>query len=238
LMRAALAQPISSERDTLDGIGQAFSAAMAHDGGPIVVVVVAILVLAMAGWLFFWLLRETRRERSEQGALDARHEAARSTGSVVTQRREWLRVPAHVHMTVQHAQGGQRFWYEESETQNIGGGGVAFLSRTPPPPGCPVHFTLDLGERTPVSLRGVVVRVEPSTPGKPSLVALKFGPCTAGEREQVVRWVAQEQESENEVARQGRPCPFCGRPLADEAMEAHSTCEQMAKERVGDDALG
>jgi hypothetical protein len=169
----------------------------------------------------------------EQDAREAQRETALSeapAGGEYRERREWVRVRAHLRMRLQHTDAHQRSFNEDCETRNIGGGGVAFLSRTPPGPGFPVHFTLDLGEKWPISLQGVVMNVEPpQDPDSPSLVAVKLGPITPADREHVVRWVTNEETREIAEAHRGRLCSRCGRPLADGAGEMHSTCAAVAK---------
>ena len=127
-------------------------------------------------------------------------------------------------MTMWQSQNGKRARLEDCETQNVSGGGVAFFSQRPPPLGAPLDFTLDLGEEAPLTLQGVVARVEPPNSNRPALIALKIEPCPAGARERIARWVAQAKERELVKMRQGRLCGACGRPLTDEVREVHATC--------------
>jgi hypothetical protein len=224
-MLAAFAEETPSQTDTLNGIGHAFFATLDRDGRPAFAGAATVVALALIVLLIRWVRREARRDRIEQAALDARHQTALSEAPAGDDHREWIRVPAHVRMTLQHTDGHHRFFYEDCETQNVGAGGLAFLSHTPPPSGLPLHFTIDLGEKRPISLQGIVVRVEsPSTPDAPSLVAVKLGPITPAEREHVVRWVSHEETREIAEAHRGRLCSFCGRPLAEGAGETHSSC--------------
>jgi hypothetical protein len=222
-MRALFVQP-ATEDSTLDALGQAFAAAMDRNGGPVVAVMTAVVALGLIVGLVGWALHENRRHQSERRARDARRREAEAAAPATTQRREWVRVAGRLRMTVRHAKHVHGAWYEVCETPNVSGGGVAYLSRAPPPPGAPVDFTLDLGEQPILALRGVVTRSEPAPPGLSALVALKLEPCPALMQDRIVRWVALAGERELVQMRRGRPCASCGRPLADEDEEAHSTC--------------
>jgi hypothetical protein len=141
------------------------------------------------------------------------------------EQREWVRVPAALDVKVKHTSGSRRYFDPECRTRDLSGGGVGIFSSRPPPPGESVEFTLDLKDRPPLSLRGVVVRVEPPIAyGEPALVGVKLGPIAETDRDAVVRWVARESTRAAARAREGRVCPVCGRTLADPALEVHPGC--------------
>lgn len=231
-MSAAFAQPLPSQTDALDGIGRAFFATLHRDGSPAYALAGALVTLLMVILLVRWVQQEVRRERLDQDAIDANHAATMSEVSTTRERREWVRVAAHLRLTLQHKDAHRGFTYEECETRSVSGDAITFLCHAPPAPGIPLHFTVDLGEKWPRSLRGVVVRTEPPAyPDARSLVVVKLGPITAREREHLVRWVVHEETQELARARQGRLCPCCARPLAEDAGERHSTCAlEAAKE--------
>jgi len=224
----AAASSSSTPADVLDGIGQAFQATVGSAAGVVFGVLALLAGVAVLVVLVRWVRRESQREQHEQEELDARHEEAVARASRNSDRREWVRVPAHRRMVLQRAdnrRGRASFVYEECETQNISGGSIEFLSFSPPAEGVPLQFTLDLGEKRALPLRGAVVRIEPANkPGAPSLVAVKLGPVTAAERERVVRWVRKEELRDLAQARRGRLCTCCLRPLAEDAGEMHTTC--------------
>ena len=56
-MRALFVQP-ATEGATLDAPGQAFSAALEHNGGPVVAFVTAVVALGVLVGLVGWALRE------------------------------------------------------------------------------------------------------------------------------------------------------------------------------------
>jgi hypothetical protein len=222
-MRALIVHP-ATEGTTLDALGQAFAAAMDRNGGPAVAVVMTVVALGVIVGLVRWALHEDRRHQGERRAREARRREVEAAAPATSQRREWVRVAGRLPLTVRHAKDGKAAWYEDCETLNVSGGGVAFLSRAPPPPGVPVEFTLDLGEKPILALKGVVTRSKPAPPGALALVALKIERCPAGMRERIVRWVAHAGERELVKMRRGRPCAACGRPLAGEDENVHSTC--------------
>jgi hypothetical protein len=223
-MIVTFAQRVPPGSETLDRLSQAFSSAMARNGGPVVALIGALLTLGTLAGLVWWALRETRQEHRERSARRARYEAAMSAASTARQRREWVRVAGRLPMTMWQSQNGKRARLEDCETHNVSGGGVAFFSQRPPPLGAPLDFTLDLGEETPLALQGIVARVEPPNSTRLALVALKIEACPAGVRERIARWVAQAKERELVKMRRGRLCRACRRPLTDEAREEHVTC--------------
>ena len=233
MLPSILEPPTAPPPDDLDDIGRAFFAALDRDGGPVFSVIATVLILILAGALVWWLRRESRREREQQRALNERHAAALAEAESRAEQRQSIRVRAHVPIALRHTSGPRRSVVERCETQNVSGPGVAYLSHRPPPPGAPLRFSLDLGGGTPVALRGVVTRVEPpSASGAPALVAVRLGPTATRESEHVARWVAQQQAREIHLARRGRACTLCGRPLADGAGETHSAC---AAAQAGED---
>jgi hypothetical protein len=128
-------------------------------------------------------------------------------------------------MKVARDETGPRERFDVFETQNVGGGGLAFLSDKPPARGTHLDVTLDLGAGRPLVLHGAVIRVDPPcSPEAPSLVAFRFGDVEPATRERLVRWIAEEEVREIAEARRDRLCACCGRPLADSHEEMHSTC--------------
>jgi PilZ domain len=220
-----------SETEILDGIGRAFATTLQRDGGLGFQLAAGVVVLALFVLLLRWVRREVLAERIARQVLDARHSAVMSQAGSDDEQREWVRVPAHLHMAVRHERSHHRPVYESCETENIGGGGLAFSTRTPPALRARIQFTLDLGERTSLPLRGIVVRVEPpAAVAAAHLVAVELGPITGAEREHIVRWVAHEETRELRAAHRGRLCVVCKRPLADGATERHSGCAEVAHE--------
>jgi len=233
-MQVAPLQPATPSGDVLNGIGHAFFATLARDGGVRFSAAAALATAALVAWLLYWVRRETRRDREEQAVLDARHASAMAEAAASDPGREWVSVQARRPMTVQHPLPGGRFSYEKCETLSISGGSLTFLSRAAPARGAPLHFTVDLGERSPLSLRGIVRRVEPAVVGEAAArIEVSLGPITETDREHLARWIALEEDREIVEMRRGRLCPSCGRPLADDASEVHSTCMRSTARRPG-----
>jgi hypothetical protein len=233
-MLAVLVQPSPSETDTLNGIAHAFFSAAGRDAGPGFELAGAAVVLVSFVLLVLWVRREARTDRVEREALDGRHAATLSDAGAGDERREWVRVPAHLHLAVKHEHGHRGPFYETCETQSLGGGGLAFSTHTPPSPGVPIRFTLDLGEKRSLPLQGIVARVEPPpAEGAAHRVAVRLGPITAADREHIIRWVAHEEVREIADAHRGRLCSVCTRPLADDAEEMHSACTGATKRGWG-----
>ena len=167
------------ERDVLDGIGAAFSASIDRDGSVWVVAALVVIGVILFFALVRWLVREVRMERAERAKLDARHEAALRAAAAVGQRREWLRVSAHLRLTLQRIDARGRIVFDDTETQNVSAGGVAFLAHDPPDLDTSLEFSLYLDEAWPLALRGRVTAVEAGdVPSAPSLVAVRLGPIT------------------------------------------------------------
>lgn len=223
---AVACQPTSAgQADTLRGISEAFSSALDRNASRGVGGILTVLAVALAFAIVRWVRREARRRRGEPPALDEAREAIASKPPPRPEHREWVRVPGHLRMTVLRTGANPRAHFDVFETQNLGGGGLAFLSHAPPARGTPLAFTLDLGERRSLAMRGVVVRVDPPpTPDSPSLVVLKFGEVDNATREHLMKWIAAEEVREIAEARRGHLCSRCSRPLADGAAEMHSTC--------------
>jgi len=233
-MFAALVKSTPSPADTLDDIGRAFHAAIERQGGTAFGVGALVVALVMVLSCLRWLLRETRNDRLHREELAARRAAALADPAGRREQRQLVRVPAQVGVTVRQADGADETFYARCKTQDVSGGGVAFLSDRPPSPGLPVQLTLDIGESGPVSLRAVVVRVDPPpSPGMPSLVATRLGPITSRDRERVVQWVSRQLSRGLAQARRGRSCPVCRRPLADDAGEMHASCALKLQQRSG-----
>ena len=220
----ALAQPGPSERETLEAIGRAFFEASRQAGGPIVAIAGAILVAVVLAWVLRRALRETRRDRTDQAVADERHQAALAEADT-REHQDWVHVPVHLRLTLQHTDVHGRTYFEECETLDVSGGWVTFSTHERPPDGLPVEFTLHLDEQWPLRLHGVVHHVEASAgEGNPLRVAVKLGPLAAAVEEHLVRWVTREELRAIDESRRGRRCAACGRPLADDARERHSTC--------------
>jgi hypothetical protein len=138
--------------------------------------------------------------------------------------RTWVRVAARLPIAIQHIDSHHRFFYEHLVTRDLSAGAVSFLCSAPPEPGRPIHFTLDLGEKWPLSLRGVVARTDREAPGAASLVVVSLGQITPPEREHLARWIAREETREIEQAHGGRLCSRCKRPMADGTSSVHPSC--------------
>lgn len=229
-MDAAVARFVLEPRssaETLDGISSAFFASL--DGRPSLIALAVLVALGLFATV--GLVRRKRREEAEEEELSVRleeqareHEAALEELSKRVERRKYLRAPAHVPMRILHLGPHDSLRIEEVETQNLGGGGVAFLTRTPPPPGTHLELVLVLDGHE-IRLHGGVLRVEPGeTARAPSLVALRFGDIDNAARERVVHAVTEEARRENERARRGNTCAVCHRPLASDTEDAHQTC--------------
>jgi hypothetical protein len=224
-MSAIFVQPSSTETVALDGIAHAFFSTLDRDGGPRLELAGAVVVLVLLALLVRWVRRDSLRDRVKQDALDARHTAAIAV--VGHEQRHWVRVPARLRLAVKHEPAHHLPFSEHCETVNLGGGGLAFSTQAPPEAGVPIQFALDLGEKRPLALEGVVVRIEPlASTGAGYLVAVKLGPITAGAREEIIRWVAHEETREIAEARRGRLCSICRRPLAEDAGNVHSACAE------------
>jgi hypothetical protein len=225
----AVPPPAAPSSDVLDGIGRAFFATLARDGDLRFSAAAALATVGLVAWLVVWVRRETRREREEQAVLDARHAAAMAKVAAADAGREWVSIAVRRPVTVQHVLPGGRFSYEKCETESLSGDSLSFLSRTPPPRGAPLHFAVDLGERSRLSLRGIVRRVEPAATGDAAArVDVMLGPIAETDREHLVRWIALEEDREIVEMRRGRLCVACGRPLANETSQAHATCIRVA----------
>jgi len=225
----AMGVAMPSERDVLDGIGAAFSASIDRDGSVWVVAALVVIGVILFFALVRWLVREVRMERAERAELDARHEAALRAAAAVGQRREWLRVSAHLRLTLQRIDARGRIVFDDTETQNVSAGGVAFLAHDPPDLDTSLEFSLYLDEAWPLALRGRVTAVEAGdVPSAPSLVAVRLGPITDIERERLIKWVAHEHARQIADSRRGRVCALCKRPLADDTLDMHATCAARA----------
>jgi hypothetical protein len=216
-----------SQSEALDGIRHAFFMALARDASHVFSAGGAVVVFVLLALLARWVGSETRRGRTAPAAFRSPHQAAVSENG----QRAWVRVPAHVPMAVQHADAHHRFFYEHVVTHDVSAGALSFLSTAPPAAGLPLHFTLDLGEKWPLSLRGVVTRTERARPDAPSLVVVSLGQITPAEREHLARWVAREETREIEQARGGRLCARCRRPMADDKGEVHLSCTTATTDR-------
>jgi hypothetical protein len=228
---AALFEPSPpGESGVLEGISRAFVSSVDHNGrATLFAAVASVLAAALAVAMVLWLRREAQREHAAQSVLDAEHKAAASERPARRERRQWVRVPAQRAMAVLQSPEGKRARYDVYETQNLGGGGLAFLTHKPPLRGTPLDFTLDLGERSPLPMHGVVIRVEPPpTPEAPALVAVNFGAIDNATRERLVQWIAKEELRAIAEAHAPPLCTCCHRPLADGAAAMHTTCAERA----------
>lgn len=217
--------PPSSESDALQGISGAFFRTLDREGSGVVIAVWVVLALAAAIAIARWFRSDARRAHREQRALEERREVIAAEPPARVERREWVRVPAHLDMKVSRDEATPRAHFDVFETQNVSGGGLAFLCDKPPARGAWLDVSLDLGTARPLAIRGAVVRVDPpALPQAPSLVALRFIEVEPATRERLIKWIAEEEVREIAVARQGRLCACCKRPLADSHDEMHSTC--------------
>ncbi len=221
----------SAPDGSMDAIGRAVLASLEHNGGPAFSVPALAILAALGVLLVRWVRRDVTAERAEQEKRDALHSVALSEVREGRNRREWVRVPAQVPMTLQHADVRRSLFFEECETVDLSGGGVSYRTLSPPVPGDCLEFTLNLGEPRPMSLRGIVVRVEAARSAEvASLVGVRLGPLRDKDREHLVRWVAREERRGLAEARRGSPCAYCGRPTEDASMQVHPTCAERARE--------
>jgi len=213
------------ESEVLDGISRAFFAALDRDGSGEVIGVWCALVLAAAYVIVGWLRGDAQSQQRERRELEARRVRIASEAPPRLERREWARIPANVAIKVAPTSAGPRAPVTELETHDVGGGGLSFLSEEPPRRGTRLSFTLDLGERRPLAVRGVVCRVEPPRhPGAPSRVAVRFSEISAATRERLIMWIAQRSRLQIIEARRGKLCAGCDRPVADATESMHPTC--------------
>lgn len=218
------------ESDALDGISRAFFAALDQDGSDVVIGVWGTLAIAAACVIARWLRRDAETAQRERRDLEQRRERIASEAPPQLERREWARIGATVAMKIVRAGDTLRAPALVLETHDVGAGGLAFLSGEALRRGTRLNLTLDLGERRPLAVRAVVVRVSPpSRAGAPSLVAAKFSEIDSATRERLVRWVVAEERREIAHARRGRLCACCERPLADDAEGMHPTCAARAE---------
>lgn len=214
-----------NESAVLDGISRAFFRALDEDSSAFVIGVWGVLGVTAAWVIAGWIRADAERRLRERRELEQRRERIASEAPPRLERREWLRVPANLTMKVAPAGASPQAPTEVLETNDVGGGGLSFLSDRPPRRGTRLRFTLDLGERRSLAVRGAVVRVSPPRqPGAPSVVGVKFGDVDAVTRERLVMWVAQESRRAVIAARRGRLCTGCDRPLADDGEDMHPTC--------------
>jgi hypothetical protein len=224
MMCATFAQTAPDEAATLDRIRRSFFSALERDGGPSLQFAFAAVAILLLYVLVRWVRSESRRERSEQRALDARHATAMAASCASGDRRQWARVPAHLHVSCAHEDG--RPIERQCETLNLGGGGVAFFARSAAALGSRVHLELELGMKRRLDLEGTIVRSEPAAlDGALHVIAVKLGPITPIDREHIMRWIAHEERREIAASRRGRLCAECGRPMADEDTgDMHPAC--------------
>jgi hypothetical protein len=218
------------ESAMLEGISRAFFRALDEDGSAFVIGVWGVLGVAAAWVIVGWLRGDAQTERRERRELEQRRERIASEAPPRMERREWLRVAASLTMKVAPAGASPQTPVEIMETEDVGGGGLSFLSSAPPRRGTRLRFTLDLGERTPLAVRGSVVRVSPPRggAGAPSLVAVKFGEIDSATRERLVMWIAARSRREIARARRGKLCEGCDRPLPEGTDSMHPTCASRA----------
>jgi hypothetical protein len=223
----AVAQPGPSDQERLDAVSHAFFVASREAGGPFVLLAGALLAAFALAWLLWRARRETRSDSTQQAVADTKHLAALAEADT-HEHHDWVRVPAHLRLTLQQTDAHGRTCFEECETQDVSGGWVTFLTHARPRDGVPLAFALDLHEHWPLRLQGVVHHVEASAiEGAPSLVAVKLGPIAPAVQEQLVRWVTQEEMRGIAASRRGALCAGCGRPLADDGAKRHATCARV-----------
>jgi hypothetical protein len=234
LVTAVLSLETSSPRESaiLDGISRAFFAALDEDGSAFVIGVWGVLAVAAAWVIAGWLRGDAQSLLRERRELEQRREQIASEAPPRLERREWLRVAANLTLKVVPVGASPQEPAEILETHDVGGGGLSFLTPVPPRRGTRLKFTLDLGERRPLVLRGSVVRVgAPRLPDASSLVGVKFGEVDAATRERLIMWIAATSRREIAHARRGKLCAGCDRPLAEGTDSMHPTCASRVDEK-------
>ena len=218
--------PPSKETETLDAIGNAFFRALDNPAGAFATYGFWFVALVSLGVVVRWLRREAAVERREQELLNAEREEALKGLRSVSQKREWVRVPARLPISRRVTGTRGKTHVETAETRDLSAGGVSFLSRHPPALGDRLHVDVELGDRTTVSLAGLVVRVEPpsSESRDTSVVALRLVLVEPTVRQQLMKWVTHEENRQIAQAQRERVCPRCGNPLAKDAGAMHASC--------------
>jgi hypothetical protein len=227
-LSACLDEPPTAASSTLEGIGNAFSSAVAAHSpvaiGFFVVVGLVLTVTFLRGRRARAIVEEDLARAEEE--REKLHLAAIAELASRKERRQWVRVPASLQLHLAYLDTHQRLHLRDYETLNVGGGGVAFLSHDRFTVGTHLDFKLDIGEGRPLALPGVIGRIEPGpTAEAPSLVVLELRDIDNATRERLIKWVAKEEVREIAEAHLGRRCSLCQRPLADTSLaESHETC--------------
>ncbi len=229
----AVVEPGSSEASTLEGIGRAFSSAM-DTRSPVAMVLIGLLTVALAVVAVRWQRQAARAAKVEAEAeaeREERRQAIVAELAACPEKREWVRVPAHLRLELAELDAHDHIQVRTYETLNVSGGGLAFLAHDPFVVGALLELKLDLGEGRPLALPGVIRRTEPGFDAQAaSLVVMAFGAVDNATRERLIRWIAKEEVREIAEAHRGRVCSVCGRPLADTATgAAHGTCLAQAE---------
>jgi hypothetical protein len=211
------------------GISEAFRGAVTGDGSGSIVSVGVLVVAAVA----IVIMRLRRRRRGPVRVIASAPEV-QALAKPGHERRAWPRITARLVMNavrIEPARRGRagRTHFDRFETRDIGPGGLTFACDGAPKKGTPMEFTLELGGDRPLSMRGEVVRVDPSpAQGGRFRVALQFRPIDERTREQLILWSTAETARALAEAHRGRLCPHCQRPLTSDAEEMHSTCAARA----------
>ena len=220
-------QPAGNSSDVFRGISDAFESALHHAVVPTTfTMVLAALVVAGAFALVRRIRRESAAARAERIARE--EERLRIASTMPPERREFVRVPVHVPLTIPHgtvAHGRP----SHVETEDLSGGGLSFSSKAPPPLGSKLALVLDLGDQE-LAMQGEVVRIAPSQkPAGPALVGVAFRDIETATREELIQWIAAEEIREIAAKRRGPVCSICGLPLAEEDATKHPSCATAAE---------
>ena len=152
---------------------------------------------------------------------------ASGASTMPPERREYVRVPAHVPLTIPESS-VHHGRATHVETEDLSGGGLSFRSKAPPRLGSKIDLLLELGDHE-LSMHGEVVRIAPSQkPADPAIVGVAFRDIETATREEVVKWIAAEEIREIAAQRRGPVCALCGLPLAEPNATTHPSCATAA----------
>lgn len=215
---------IPTSSDTLDGIGRAFFGALEQRASPLTV---ALALLALVVVIAIVLVRRRHEEEDDAHTAARLVSAARHELDLVklAETGGGPRVGAHVPVRVLRVDRRGTLLVDAYETQSVGAYALEILSHRRVFRGARFDFELDLPGQRPLSLHGLVTRVERAeAEGAPALVTLSLAGIDNASRERLAMWVAKQQALALAEARRGRPCRICRRPVADDGADAHSTC--------------
>ena len=214
-------QPAGNSSDIFRGISDAFETALHHAVIPVpFMVVLAAAIVAGAALFVRRIRRESAAARAERVARE--NERRRIATSMPPERREFVRVPAHVPLTIPPTVRNGR--PSHVETEDLSGGGLSFSSKAPPRLGSKIELVLELGDQE-LEMHGEVVRIAPSQkPAGPAVVGVAFRDIQTATREELVKWIAAEEIRDIAAKRRGPLCKLCGLPLADPSTTTHPSC--------------